>query len=162
MSNSEQLEQVVRNAFPDAVDEASEVGGVATLTVSADAIAGICAFLRDDPAARFDYLMSLTAVDWTDRFEVVYHLYSIPMKHYLTLKVKTDRDNPVVPSVCTVWKAADWQEREVYDMFGIRVEGHRHLARILLEDDWEGFPLRKDYAADSAVSGPSDTSDATG
>ena len=146
MSNSEQLEQAVRNQFPDAVEESIEIGGVATLTVATDAIVAICSFLRDDPALRFDYLMSLTAVDWTDRFEVVYHLYSIQMKHYLTLKVKTEREQPSVPTVCPVWKAADWQEREVYDMFGIAFEGHPNLIRILLEEDWEGFPLRKDYA----------------
>ncbi len=145
MSNSEQIEQAIRNRFPDAVESSTEIGGVATLTVGAASIIDICSFLRDDQALRFDYLMSLTAVDWTDRFEVVYHLYSIPMKHYVTLKVKTDRGNPSVPSVTSLWKAADWQEREVYDMFGITFEGHPNLVRILLEDDWEGFPLRKDY-----------------
>lgn len=145
MSNSEQLEQAVRNRFPDAVAETTEIGGIPTLTVAADAIVDICLFLRDDPGLRFDYLMSLTGVDWTDRLEVVYHLYSIPMKHYLTLKIGTDRESPSVPSVCPVWKAADWQEREVYDMFGIAFEGHPDLRRILMEDDWEGFPLRKDY-----------------
>ena len=144
-SNSEQMEQAIRNRFPDAVEESTEIGGVATLTVGAGAIVDICGFLRDDSALRFDYLMSLTAVDWTDRFEVVYHLYSIPMKHYVTLKVKADREQPVVPSVTSIWKAADWQEREVYDMFGITFEGHPNLVRILLEEDWEGFPLRKDY-----------------
>lgn len=147
MSNSEQIEQAIRNRFPDAVESSTEIGGVATLTVGAASIVDICSLLRDDQALGFDYLMSLTAVDWTDRFEVVYHLYSIPMKHYVTLKVKTDRENPSVPSVTSIWKAADWQEREVYDMFGITFEGHPNLVRILLEDDWEGFPLRKDYAA---------------
>jgi NADH-quinone oxidoreductase subunit C len=144
MSHSEQLEQAVRDRFPDAVEQSAEIGEVAALTVAADAIVDICAFLRDDQSLRFDYLMSLTALDWLDRFEVVYHLYSIPMKHYLTLRVKTNRDEPCVPSVCPVWKAADWQEREVYDMFGIAFTGHPNLLRILLDDDWEGFPLRKD------------------
>ena len=147
MSNSEQLGQAVSDRFPDAVTDSTEIGGVPTLTVSAGAVVDICTFLRDDPALRFDYLMSLTAVDWTDRMEVVYHLYSIPMKHYLTLKIRTDRDDPRAPSVCPVWKAADWQEREVYDMFGIVFGGHPDLRRILMEDDWEGYPLRKDYAA---------------
>jgi len=76
---------------------------------------------------------------------VVYHLYSIPMKHYIVLKVRVGRDDPIIPSVTSVWNAANWQEREVYDMFGIRFEGHPDLRRILTEESWEGFPLRKDY-----------------
>ncbi|MHB0912468.1 MAG: NADH-quinone oxidoreductase subunit C [Armatimonadota bacterium] len=112
------------------------------LFVPAEEIAEVCAFAKCEG---FDYLMSLTAVDWADRFDLVYHLYSIPNKSYVTLKVKTERENPVVPSVVSVWKAADWQEREVYDMFGVEFAGHPDLTRILLEPDWEGFPLRKDY-----------------
>ena len=146
MSNAEQLEQAVRDKFPDAVEESAEICGVPTFTVPAAALVDMCTFLRDDPETGFDYLMSLTAVDWTDRFEVVYHLYSVPHKHYLTLKVKADREQPSVPTVYPVWKAADWQEREIYDMFGIVFPGHPDLRRILMEDDWEGFPLRKDYA----------------
>ena len=145
MSDSEQIEQAIRNRFPDAVEASTEIGGVATLTVGADAIVDICSFLRDEPALRFDYLMSLTAVDWTDRFEVVYHLYSIPHRHYVTLKVKLAKDKPVMPTVTSVWRAADWQEREVYDMFGIEFEGHPDLRRILTDEDFEGFPLRKDF-----------------
>ncbi|MHB1457816.1 MAG: NADH-quinone oxidoreductase subunit C [Armatimonadota bacterium] len=83
----------------------------------------------------FDYLSSLCAVDLSDRFEMVYHLYSIPMKHTVILKVKLSREVPAIPSVYSVWKAADWQEREAYDMFGIDIEGHPDLRRILLEPD---------------------------
>ncbi|HUV03652.1 MAG TPA: NADH-quinone oxidoreductase subunit C [Armatimonadota bacterium] len=143
--SSEQIEQAVRNRFPESVEETGEISGVPTLLVRADAILDICAFLKEEPGLSFDYLMSLTAVDWPDRLDVVYHLYSILQKHYVTLKVRADRATPVVPSVTSVWKAANWQEREVYDMFGIRFEGHPDLRRILLEPDWEGFPLRKDY-----------------
>ena len=147
MLASEQIEQAIRNRFPDAVEETAEISGVPTLFVRADAIADICAFLKEEPGLDFDYLMSLTAVDWPalGGLDVVYHLYSIPQKHYVTLKVRAGRENPVVPSVTSVWKAANWQEREAYDMFGIRFEGHPDLCRILLEADWEGFPLRKDY-----------------
>lgn len=145
MASPEQLEQAVRGRFPDVCHESPEIFGIPTLWVEPDGIVDICAFLKEDPALRFDYLMSLTAVDWSDRFDVVYHLYSIPLKHYITLKLKVDRQSPAVPSVVSVWKAADWQEREVYDMFGISFEGHPDLRRVLLEPEWEGYPLRKDY-----------------
>ena len=145
--SSEQIEQAVRNRFPEAVEETGEIAGVPTLLVRADAILDICAFLKEEPGLSFDYLMSLTAVDWPalGGLDVVYHLYSVSLKHYATLKVRAERAKPVVPSVTSVWKAANWQEREAYDMFGIRFEGHPDLRRILLEPDWEGFPLRKDY-----------------
>jgi NADH-quinone oxidoreductase subunit C len=145
MLSSEQIEQAVRNRFPEAVEESAESNGVSNLFIRADSIIVVCAFLAEDPALKFDYLMSLTSVDWPDRFDVVYHLYSIPMKHYIVLKVRVGRDDPVIPSVTSVWNAANWQEREVYDMFGIRFEGHPDLRRILTEESWEGFPLRKDY-----------------
>lgn len=145
MEAPELIEEAVRDRFPDAVIEAGEIFGVPTLFIRPEMIVDVCAFLKEDPRLNFDYLMSLTAVDWPDRFEVVYHLYSIQHRHYVTLKVKTDREKPAVPSVTSVWKAADWQEREAYDMFGIEFEGHPDLCRILLEPDWEGFPLRKDY-----------------
>ena len=145
MAASEQIEESIRSQFPDAVEETGEISGVSTLLVRPDSLIDICAFLKEDPKLRFDYLMSLSAVDWPDRFDVVYHLYSIPNNHYVTLKVKVDRKNPIIPSVTSVWKAADWQEREVYDMFGIEFEGHPDLSRILLDTEWEGFPLRKDY-----------------
>ncbi len=145
MDTSEQIEAAVRDRFPDVCHESVEIPGVPTLTVARDAIVDICTFLKEDPALRFNYLMSLTAVDWSDRFDVVYHLYSVPLKHYVTLKVRLDRDDPAMPSVISVWKAAEWQEREVYDMFGISFEGHPDLRRILLEPEWEGYPLRKDY-----------------
>jgi len=141
----ERIEQLLLNQFPEAVEESREISEVSTLTVKANEIVYICAFLKEDAELRFDYLMSLSAVDWPDRFDVVYHLYSIPHRHYVTLKVKVDKQKPLVPSVTSVWKAANWQEREVYDMFGIEFDGHPDLRRILLEPDWEGFPLRKDY-----------------
>ena len=141
----ERIEQLLLSQFPEAVEESREISEVSTLTVKANEIVYICAFLKEDAELRFDYLMSLSAVDWPDRFDVVYHLYSIAHRHYVTLKVKVDKQKPLVPSVTSVWKAANWQEREVYDMFGIEFDGHPDLRRILLEPDWEGFPLRKDY-----------------
>jgi NADH-quinone oxidoreductase subunit C len=87
----------------------------------------------------------VAAVDHGDRFETVYHLYSYASNTYLELHVAVPRAKPVVPTVCDVWPAADWHEREAWDMMGVRFEGHPDLRRILLKDDWIGHPLRKDY-----------------
>jgi NADH-quinone oxidoreductase subunit C len=143
--DSTALKQEILARFPQGVEEAGDVFGVPTLYASADVLLELCRSVKDTPEMAFDYLMSETAVDWRDRFDVVYHLYSIRNKNYVTIKVKVDRKNPSIPSVYSIWKAADWQEREIYDMFGIDFQGHPDLRRILLEEDWEGFPLRKDY-----------------
>src|SRR5919197_592216 len=101
----------------------------------------------DTPELEFDFLTDLTAVDYPARprrFDVVYHLYSMTRNHRLRLKA-TVGENETIPSVVAVWKAANWEERECFDMFGIVFSGHPDLRRILLPEDWEGFPLRKDY-----------------
>jgi NADH-quinone oxidoreductase subunit C len=106
--------------------------------------------LRDDPDLAFDYLADVTAVDRRElpeaspRFEVVYQLYSLQFKRRLRLKVRVD-DGQAVPSVTGIWESANWGEREVYDLFGVPFLGHPELTRILMPDDWEGHPLRKDY-----------------
>ena len=141
----ERIEQLLLSQFSEAIQESREISEVSTFTIRPNEIVYICAFLKENPELNFDYLTSLSAVDLADRFDVVYHLYSISHKHHVTLKVKVEKENPVISSVTSVWKAADWQEREVYDMFGIEFEGHPDLRRILLEPDWKGFPLRKDY-----------------
>ncbi len=139
------IKQIIEEKFPSSIEASEEVFGNPVLTVKPSDIVSICRFLKENQELCFDYLMSLTAVELPDRFDVVYHLYSITKKHYLTLKVKIDKQKCEVPSVTTVWRAANWQEREVYDMFGIQFVGHPNLQRILLESTWEGFPLRKDY-----------------
>jgi NADH-quinone oxidoreductase subunit C len=106
------------------------------------------AFLKNDSELRFDYLCDITCVDWhpmEPRFEVVYHLLSIPSKQRVRLKVKLHGDDPVLESVTSVWPSANFYEREVFDLFGIRFEGHPYLRRIMLPENWEGHPLRKDY-----------------
>lgn len=93
----------------------------------------------------FNYLANLTAVDYKDRFELVYHLYSIPDNRKLVVKADVDHDQPVAPSAISIWPTADWQERELFDLMGIRFDGHPNLKRILLPDEFEGHPLRKDF-----------------
>jgi len=102
-------------------------------------------FLRDDPRTRFEQLHDLTAVDWIDHFEVVLHLCSLSKRLNFCLKTRTpSREDATCPSVTSVWPGADWHERETWDLMGVRFVGHPDLRRILLPEDWEGHPLRKD------------------
>jgi len=102
--------------------------------------------LKNGDLLKFDFLFCLTALDWEENIEVIYHLRSGKYGHELVLRIKTnDRDNPEIPTVCNLWKTADFHEREVFDLFGVKFTDHPDLRRIFLEDDWVGFPLRKDY-----------------
>lgn len=119
-----------------------------TLWVERGLIRDVCAILRDDPTCPFNYLSDLTCLDLypsEPRFEVVYHLLSIPKKERVRVKVRVSGSSTVVESVTSVWPAANFYEREVFDLFGVRFTGHPNLVRIMMPDDWEGHPLRKDY-----------------
>jgi NADH-quinone oxidoreductase subunit C len=119
-----------------------------TIWIEKDAIREACAILRDSPDCPFNYLCDLTCVDWypsEPRFEVVYHLLSIPQKERVRLKARLDGSSPAIESVTSVWPSANHYEREVFDLFGVRFAGHPNLQRIMMPDDWEGHPLRKDY-----------------
>lgn len=117
--------------------------------VAPEAIAEVAAFVKAEPDLRFDNLMCLSGVDYPKetppRMEVVYHLYSYTHLHTFVLKVQLPRENPSLPTVEGTWSVANWHEREAYDLFGIVFTGHSDLRRILLPDDWEGWPLRKDW-----------------
>jgi NADH-quinone oxidoreductase subunit C len=124
-----------------------------TALVERAALPEVLRFCRDEAPLRFDMLMDLTAVDYlaypgreeAPRFEVVYHLYSVPHNHRLRVKAGVEEDDPVVPTAVPLWPIADWFEREVWDMFGLRFAGHPDLRRLLLYEQFEGHPLRKDY-----------------
>ena len=124
-----------------------------TAVVAREGLLDALAFCRDDAALAFDMLVDLTAVDYSrfpgredgPRFEVVYHLYSVAHNHRIRLKVPVEQDDPIVPTASGLWPIANWQEREVWDMFGIRFDGHPDLRRLLLYEEFEGHPLRKDY-----------------
>lgn len=115
------------------------------LKVQAGQLLELARWLRQSPALDFNYLLFVTAVDYRDYLEVVYCLRSLSKGYQLLLKVPVPDQNPEVPSVTPIWPAANWDERETYDMFGIKFTGHPNLQRILLPDDWEGHPLRKSY-----------------
>jgi NADH-quinone oxidoreductase subunit C len=117
-----------------------------TLEIDPARIAGVCAFLKDQRG--YSRLSTITGVDRLPaepRFEVVYHLHSTATRERLRLKCRLPGDSPAIDSVAGVWRAADWYERETFDLFGIRFQNHPDLRRIMLPDDWEGHPLRKDY-----------------
>lgn len=103
--------------------------------------------IRDDKDFKFDILLDHTAVDYINEnvFHLVYHLYSSSYNHQVIILVEVPRDKPVVSTLCSIWRIAEWQEREVFDLFGILYNNHPDLRRIFLEDDWVGFPLRKNY-----------------
>jgi NADH-quinone oxidoreductase subunit C len=119
-----------------------------TIYVERGAIREACARLKEDPACPFNFLSDVTCVDWhpsEPRFEVIYHLLSISKKERVRLKVRLESASPAVESVTSLWPGANYFEREVYDMFGVRFTGHPYLRRILMPEEWEGHPLRKDY-----------------
>lgn len=136
--------------FPGAVLRSEVVWGETTVHVDPTRVLEIMQWLRDEPSQRYDYLSDVTAVEYRDfenPLEVVWHIRSIAFRRFLRIKVALKKNAPlVVPSVWSIWKGADWLERECYDMFGIRFEGHPDLRRILMWEQYkEGYPLRKDF-----------------
>jgi len=125
------------------------------LTVEGYSIVEVCRFLRDSAGLDFQVLSDLTALDWPkeEKIQVVYHLFSYAHNHQIVLKVDLPRDNPKIATVEGVWKVANWFEREVYDLFGVIFEGHSDLRRIMLPEDWIGYPLRKDYVEQEEYDG---------
>jgi NADH-quinone oxidoreductase subunit C len=128
-----------------AIEEFHADGPSPWIRISPAYFRAVMQVLRDREELKFDFLQLVTAVDWVTHFDVVYHLWSMKHSHKIAIKVRADHDQPRVPTVCDLWPAADWHEREQYDMLGIVFEGHPDLRRILCPEDWEGHPLRKDY-----------------
>jgi NADH-quinone oxidoreductase subunit C len=117
-----------------------------TVLVESNSILEVCRYLNQTSGLDFDYLVNLTGVDYLDYLEVVYNLASLKHNHSLVLKARCyDREQPVVPSVTSIWQGADFQEREAYDLLGIRFEGHPNMKRIFLWEGFQGYPLRRDY-----------------
>jgi len=128
--------------FPGSIVESTQD----YLVVNGDSLLAIATFLKDTPDLDFAYLNYVTAVDYFEYFEVIYQLTSLEHNHTLVLKTRCfDRENPALPSVIGLWQGADFQEREIYDLMGIRFEGHPNMKRIFLWEGFQGYPLRKDY-----------------
>lgn len=115
----------------------------------------VAQFIKTDPELKFDSCQCITGVDLgiEQNLEVRYNFHSMKLKHKIEIRIAVERKKPSIPSVEQVWRVADWFEREVYDMYGIRFKGHRDLRRMLLPDDWKGWPLRKDYKTPNIYNG---------
>jgi NADH-quinone oxidoreductase subunit C len=141
------LVKKIRDKFGESIRETAVFRGEVTHVVEKDILIDVCRFLKDESGLQFDFLSDVLGVDCRKLiscFEVVYHLYSIPNKFRIRLKVRI-KENEAVPSVTPLWRSADFAERETFDMFGIVFEGHPNLKRIYMPSEWEGYPLRKDY-----------------
>jgi len=144
----EKVVEQLKARFADALGDVVKFRDETTVWVKREALLAVARWLRDDIGAQFNLLVDVCGLDYPDqdpRFRVIYHLYSIPLRHRLRLQVGLAEDDAVAPSVVPIWPGANWYEREVFDLFGIRFEGHPDLRRIVMPDDWEGHPLRKDY-----------------
>jgi NADH-quinone oxidoreductase subunit C len=138
----------LKTRFGDKVIETHNRLGDATAVVKREAINEILAWLRDDEKTLFDLFLDLTAVDYIrrkPRFEVVIHLVSIPFRYRLRVKLRLDEDDPIMPTITPVYPAANWFERECWDLYGLKFDGHPDLRRVFLQESFVGHPLRKDY-----------------
>jgi NADH-quinone oxidoreductase subunit C len=134
--------------FKDSIASVNEFRGELTVVVKKEDLVRVCDFLKHDEELKFELLEDLSGVDMytpTDRFQVVYHLFSLKNRYRLRVKVMVDESDLKVPTVSSVWSTANWHEREAYDMFGIIFEGHPDLRRLYMPDEFEYFPLRKDF-----------------
>lgn len=145
----------VAEVFGNRVEGFNEEGVDPCFKVRSDSIVEVCRFLRDDQDLAFEVLSDLTALDLPkdNIIQVVYHLYSYTKRHQIVLKADLPREGPALKTVEGVWRAANWMEREVFDLFGVVFEGHPDLRRIMLPEDWVGHPLRKDFVEQEQYDG---------
>lgn len=144
-----QIALKIKEALPDAVVSHAEAFGELTVVVERSKIFEVCRYVHDEPALDFDFITDICSVDFPNeapRFEMIYQFYSIKQNHRIRLKARVPEADCTIDSVVAIWKGADFMEREVYDMMGIRFNNHPDLRRILMSDDYEeGYPLRKDF-----------------
>jgi len=142
---NEALQNLISGWIPN-LEFTEEKSQFLNITVQPEQLHQLMTQLKSNSETNFDYLFCLSGMDWGAALGVVYHLESTIHRHQLVVKVKTeDRENPTFDSVCTIWRTAEFHEREVFDFFGIQFNNHPNLKRLFLTEDWEGFPLRKDY-----------------
>ena len=145
---SDQIDRI-NSKYKGVILDSHDFRGDQTITVQKNVLIELFKFLRDDPELDFKFLMDLTAVDYLNRkdnrFEVDYHFYSLKHNHRLRVKVPVSEDDCTIDSVSSLWKTANWYEREVWDLYGIKFNSHPDMRRILLYEEFKGHPLRKDY-----------------
>ncbi len=148
-----EIAEAIRDRYPTEVREIKEFRGQVSVIVRKDRIKEMLKYLHETPEFYFDFLEDLCGVDYLGRkeprFEVVYHLYSMRHNHMIRIRAEVPEDDCAVDSVVDIWQGANWHERECYDLLGVTFNGHPDLRRILLPEDWEGHPLRKDYPLQS-------------
>ena len=147
---SDEIVKKVKTDQEEAIHSSEVNLGDSVLFVGAERIHDIAEYLKNDPDLNFDYLSNITGADYLNeerepRFEVVYELHSIEKNHSIRIRVGLDEEDPTIPTVSDLWKGAHYPERELFDMFGFNVEGHPNLSRLIMPEEWEGNPLRKDY-----------------
>jgi len=148
----EKIKELITPNFSDSIVEIKDQ----TLTIEREALLPVCKFLHENKETYFDMLSCITGIDnglEENSMEVIYTLYSIYFDYKLSLKVVLNREDPIIDSVSLIWKAAVWHERETYDLFGIQFNNHPDLRRILMPNDWQGYPLRKDYQEQESYHG---------
>lgn len=161
----EEIKQLIDKHYPDAITSVNEQSSPMAIDIKADLLKDVMMLLFNNEQLYFDMLSCITGIDngpEQNTMEVVYNLYSIPFEHQLTVKVLLDRSHPEVATVSDIWKTADWHEREAFDLLGIEFKGHPDLRRILLPEDWDGHPLRKDYTHQEKYHGITVAYDAEG
>jgi NADH/F420H2 dehydrogenase subunit C len=142
---NEALQNLISTWIPE-LEFTEEKSQFLNVTVQPEQLHQLMSQLKSNAETNLDYLYCLTGMDWGKEMGVVYHLESITHRHQLVVKVKTtDRENPTLDTVCDIWRTAEFHEREVFDFFGIKFNNHPNLKRLFLTDEWDGFPLRKDY-----------------
>ena len=140
--NGEEIAKKIGDVFPEAVTDTAE----STIVVDSQHLYKVAEYLKNTDIYSFDYLTNITSVDYIDYFEIIYTLVSLKHNHSLVLKARLyDREKPTAPSVVSLWRTADYQEREIYDLMGISFDGHPNLKRLFLWDGFPGHPLRRDY-----------------
>ena len=140
--------KILKEKFPKDILKFSAPFGDETLLIKKENLIKIMKFLKENPELEYSLLLDITCVDYLGekpRFELIYHIYSFHLNHRMRIKTKIDEKNSVIESITSLWKNANWLEREIYDMFGIKFKNHPDLRRILMYDEFEGYPLRKDY-----------------
>lgn len=155
----EQLQDFVSKKYPGL--DVEPLAADLTVFIPAEKYLEFCKFLKNDPELQFENLMCLTAVDQPENLELVSHLNSYSKNHRIGVKVKLPKENPKIASVVSLWPGANWHEREAFDLYGIQFDGHPDLRRILLPDDWEGSPMRKDYKHWNLTPLPDDMTEVT-
>ncbi|MFH4966855.1 NADH-quinone oxidoreductase subunit C [Gaetbulibacter sp. M240] len=145
---NEALQDLIGSWIPD-LEFSEEASQFLNISVKPEQLHHLMTALKNNPETYFDYLFCLSGVDWEPELGVVYHLESTKYRHIVVVKVKTeDRENPIIDTVSDIWRTAEFHEREVFDFFGIKFNNHPNLKRLFLTDEWDGFPLRKDYVDD--------------